>query len=90
MRQSEGTHTEAYKSLNEEVSQLTTQMKLEISQRKVLEAKGTSEMLRVLKSLNNNKSINNTCIITDNDRACVSQRQKANAFMNMYRSVSSW
>ena len=47
-----------------------------------------SEMWRVLKSLTDNNS-NNTCIITDNGRASVRQRQKANAFKNMYKSVSS-
>ena len=52
-------------------------------------ANGTSEMWQVLKSLTDNKSNNNTRIITDNGRACVSQRQKANAFMNMCTSVSS-
>ena len=32
---------------------------------------------------------NNTRIITDNGRACVGERQMANAFMNMYKSTSS-
>ena len=53
----------------------------------MLESKGMSEMWRVLKSLTNNN--NNTHNITDNGKDCVSQRQKANAFMNMYKSVSS-
>ena len=41
---SEGTHTETNKSLNEEISWLTMLVKQGIWQRKVLEAKGTSEM----------------------------------------------
>ena len=51
----------------------------------VPEAKGTSEMRRVLKSLTDN----NTRFIIDNGRAYVSQHQKANAFMNMHKLVSS-
>ena len=82
--QSESTHTEAHKSLNEELSRLMTEVKGGIWQRKVIEAKGTSEMWRVLKSLTYN---NNNSIITANGRACVSQRQKVNAVMN--KSVSS-
>ena len=37
-RRSEGTHTEAHKSLNEEVSRLTTEVERGILQRKVLDA----------------------------------------------------
>ena len=55
----------------------------------MLEAKETSEMWQVLKSLTDNKPNNNTHTITDNGRACMSQSKKANAFMNMYKSVSS-
>ena len=55
----------------------------------MLEAKLTSEMWRLLKILTDNKFSNNTHIITDNGRACVSQRQKVNAMVNIYRSVSS-
>ena len=51
IRQSDIILTEAYKSLNEEVSRLTTEVKRGILQREVLEMKGTSEMWRVLKSL---------------------------------------
>ena len=36
VRRSEGIHTDAYKSLNEEVSRLTTEVKRRIWQRKVL------------------------------------------------------
>ena len=68
---------------------MTTEVKRGIWQRMVLEAKGTSELRLVPKSLTDNKLDNNTCIITGNDRAGVSQHQKANAFMNMYKSVSS-
>ena len=50
VRRSEGIHTEVYKSLHEEVSRLTTKEKRAIWQRKVLVAKGTNEMWRVLKS----------------------------------------
>ena len=49
----------------------------------------TSEMCWVLKSLTDNKPQKNTRIIADNGRACVSQHQKANAFKNMYKSVST-
>ena len=63
VRRSEVNHTEANKSLNEEVSRLTTDVKRGIRQRKVLKAKGMSEMWRVLKSLTDNKSNN---IISDN------------------------
>ena len=62
---------------------------LQYRKRKVLEAKGTSVMCPVLKSLTDNKPSNNTHIITDNGTGCVSHRQKANTFMNMYKSVSS-
>ena len=79
VRQSDGTHTKACKSLNEEVSRLTTEVKRGIWQRKVW---------RVLKSLTNNKP-NNSYIITDYGRACVSQCQKANDILNMHMSVST-
>ena len=55
-----GTNIEANKSLNEEVSRLTTEVKRGIWQHKVLEANGMSEMWRVLKSLTDNKPNNNT------------------------------
>ena len=51
VRRSEGIHTEAYKRLNKEVSRLSTEVKRRIWQRKVLEAKGKSEMWQVLKNL---------------------------------------
>ena len=44
VRRCNGIHTDACKSLDEEVSRLTTEVKRGIWQRKVLEAKGTSEM----------------------------------------------
>ena len=84
-----GIHTESHKSLNIKVSHLTAEVKPGLWQHKVLEAKGTSEMWQVMKSHTDNKpNNNNTHIITDNGRAYVSQRQKANALMNMYQSVS--
>ena len=86
---SEGIHTKAYKSLNEEVSRLTIEVKRGICQLKVLEMKGMIEMWRVLKRLTDNKPKNNICIITDNAKAYVCQSQKANVFMNMNKSVSS-
>ena len=46
-------------------------------------------MWQVLKILTDDRPSNNTYIITGNGRACVSQRQKANAFVNIYKSVSS-
>ena len=73
VRRSVGIHNQAYKSLNEDVSRLTMEVKRGIWQRKLLEAKGMSEMWQVLKSLTDNKPNNNTHIITDNGRACVSQ-----------------
>ena len=88
VRQSEGIYAEAYKSLNEEVSWLTPEVRRLIWQLKVLVAERTSEMWRLPKSLTNNKP-SNTCVVTDSSRACVGQRQKAIAFMNMYKSVSS-
>ena len=88
-RRGEGIHTEAYNIMNEELSRLTTEVKGGIWQRRVLEAKGTSEMWLVLKSLTNNKPNNITSIIIDNGRGCVSQPQNANAVMNMYKSVNS-
>ena len=60
VRQNEGIHTKAHKSLNEEVSRMTAKMKRGIWQRKVLEARGTTEMWQVLKSLTDNKPNNNT------------------------------
>ena len=48
-----------------------------------------SEMRWMLTRLSDNKPNNNTHIITDNGRTCVSQRQKVNALMNMYKSGSS-
>ena len=42
--QNERTHTEAYKSLNEEVSQQLTEGKRRMWQSKVLEPKGTNEV----------------------------------------------
>ena len=44
VHRSEGTHTEACKNLNEEVSRLTTVVKRRISQRNELEAKRTIEI----------------------------------------------
>ena len=46
-------------------------------------------MWRELKSLTDNKPNNHTSNITDNSRALVSQRQRANVLMNMHKSVSS-
>ena len=90
VRRSGVTYTEAYMRLNEKVSRQTTDLKRRIWLRKVLEAKGTRcEMWRVLKSLTDDKPNNYISIITDNGRACVSQPQKANAFMNIHYSVSS-
>ena len=89
VRRNEDINTEAYKSLNEEASRLSTEVKRGIWQRKLLESNGMSEMWQVLKCLIDNKPNNKTNIIIVNDRACVSQRQKANAFMNMYKSMSS-
>ena len=62
-------HAFSYKNLNVEVYWLTTEMKRGIWQCEVLEAKGTSEMWQVQKSLTDNKPNNNTRIITDNGRA---------------------
>ena len=89
VRRSEGTHTEAFNSLNEEVSWLRSEVKRGIWQLRVLEAKGTSEMWRVLKVLTESKPNNNTRIVTDNGNAYVVQRLKANAFKNMSMWVSS-
>ena len=50
IRRSEGIHTEAHKSMNEVVSRVTTEVKRGIWQCKVLEAKGTNEMWRMLKT----------------------------------------
>ena len=47
------------------------------------------EMRQVLKSLIEINPNNDNRIITDNGGACVSQRMKVNAFMNMYMPVSS-
>ena len=79
---------EAAQSPNEEVFWPTTEVKRRVWQRKVLEVNGTSEMWRVVKVLTD-KPVNVTHIITDNGRECVSQHYEANAFMNMYKSVSS-
>ena len=57
--------------VSEEVSRLTMQGKRGIWQRKVLEVIGMSEMWWVLKSLTDN----NSRIITDNGRVCVSRHQ---------------
>ena len=80
VHQIEGIHTEEYKSLNEEVSPLTTEVKRGIWQHKVLEANETSEMWWVLKSLTYNKPNNNTCIITDN-------AQKSSCFCSSSQSA---
>ena len=74
IRQSKGIHTEGYKSLNEEVSWLTVDVKQGIWQCKVFESNGTSQMWFVLKSLTDNKPNGSTRIITDDGRTILGNK----------------
>ena len=71
------------------MSLLLPEIKQEIFHRKDPEAKGTSEMWRVLQKHTDNKPNDNTRITSDNGIACVSQCQKAYAFVNMFTSMTS-
>ena len=80
---------ETCKSLNEEMFWQMTDVNRGIWSRILLEWEMTIGRCRMLKSLTENKPINNTRIINDNGRDCKIQRQMANACINMYMSVRS-
>ena len=54
-----------------------------------MKGKGTKEMWSILRNLTTNKTSDTTRIISENGKNYVSPKQKAKAFVKLYRSVSS-
>ena len=54
-----------------------------------MKGKGTKEMWSILRNLTTNKTSDTARIISENGKNYVSPKQKANAFVKLYRSVSS-
>ena len=68
---------------------LTSKRKSQIWERKVTTSKWKNEMCSILRSLTANRSVSTPRIINDSDKSFVSQKQKADGFIGLYRDVSN-
>ena len=88
-RAASGIQSEQYKDRDAHLKRLVRERKAEIWERKVMKGKGTKEMWSILRNLTTNKTSDIARIIPENGKNYVSPKQKTNAFVKLYRSVSS-
>ena len=87
-RATSGIQSEQYKDRDAHLKRLVRERKAEIWERKVMKGKGTKKMWSILCKLTTNKTFDTARIISENGKNYVSPKQKANAFVKLYRSVS--
>ena len=88
-RATSGIQSEQYQDRDTHLKRLFWERKAEIWERKVIKRKETKEIWSILRNLPTNKTFDTARIISENGKNYVSPKQKANAFVKLYRSVSS-
>ena len=84
-----GIQSEQYKDRDAHLKRLVRERKAEIWEQKVMKGKRTKEMWSILRNLTKNKTSDTARIISENGKNYASPKQKANAFVKLYRIVSS-
>ena len=84
-----GIHSEECKSKDEEVNSLTSEREAEIWERTVTTAKGKKEMRSIQRILTTSRSVTTARFIIDNGKNFISQKQKNDGFVRIYRDVSN-
>ena len=84
-----GIHSEEYIDKDREVKNLSSERKDEILEQKMTTAKAKKETWSILRMYTTNRSLPLARTITDNCKNFVSQKEKANGFIGLYRDVSN-
>ena len=88
VRAQSGIHSEAFKAKDDDVKVMLRSRKTEIWERRILSVKGKKEIWSVLHSLTTTKCQDKNRVINDDGSTYTSPRQKANAFVRLYKDVS--
>ena len=83
-----GIQSKQYKDRDAHLKSLVQDRKAEIWERKAMKEKGTKKMWSIFRNLTTNKTSDTAHIISENGKKDVSPKQKANALVKLYRTVS--